>query len=160
VAYAPRDRTPKIGAAPAEENQIRLGGDPSAFDGETIVWAFGVVDVEGPWGWRTGAARAWWREILPKLQNLETMTWADILRPAGGRTHGNNNHPVAVEKLTKQAKDRLREINQDDVAELFSLRLDGTKRIYGIRDRRVLKLLWYDPFHGNNGRAVCPVRKR
>ncbi|MXY40615.1 MAG: hypothetical protein F4Y62_12555 [Rhodospirillaceae bacterium] len=29
-----------------------------------------------------------------------------------------------------------------------------------IRDRRSLKLLWQDPHHGANARAVYPVRQR
>ena len=72
----------------------------------------------------------------------------------------NNSHFVQAGKLTRQAKARLAEIGQDDVSELFSLRLTGTTRIYGIRDRRALKLLWYDPHHGTNARAVYPVQRR
>ena len=88
------------------------------------------------------------------------MTWAEIMQAAGGRARGTNSHFVQVERLTRQAKDRLAEIHQDDVSELFSLRLTATVRIYGIRDRRALKLLWYDPYHGTNTRAVYPVRSR
>ena len=86
------------------------------------------------------------------------MTWAAIMAASGGRRRGTNHHPVKVEKLTRQAKNRLEEIGQDDVDELFSLRLTQTQRIYGIRDRRALRLLWFDRHHGNNGRAVYPVR--
>ena len=124
------------------------------------MWAFSIVDQYGPWGWRTEAGRVWWSEILPKLQHFESMTWAEILQAAGGRARGNNSHFVQVGKLTKNAKDRLTDIGQDDVSDLFSLRLDATTRIYGIRDRRALKLLWYDPYHGKNTRAVYPVRSR
>ena len=124
------------------------------------MWGFSIVDLEGPWGWRTAAAAVWWNEILPKLQDFESMTWVEIMRAAGGRTRGSNSHFVPAERLTRQAKDRLAEIGQDDVSELFSLRLTATMRIYGIRDRRALKLLWYDPYHGTNARAVYPVRSR
>ena len=88
------------------------------------------------------------------------MTWAEIMRAAGGRTRGNNHHFVEVGKPTGQAKERLAEIRRDDVSELFSLRLDATKRICGIRDGRALKPLWYDPHHGTNARAVYPVQDR
>ena len=101
-----------------------------------------------------------WTEILPKLCHFESMTWAEIMRAAGGRASGNNSHFVEVRNLTRPAKARLAEIGQDDVSELFSLRLSANERIYGIRDRRALKLLWYDPHHGTNARAVCPVRQR
>ncbi len=118
------------------------------------------MDQGGTWGCRSIPSRVWWDEILPKLQDFESMTWAEIMRAAGGRARGSNHHSVEVENLTRQAKTRLAEIGQDDVPELFSLRLDATKRIYGIRDRQALKLLWYDPHHGTNARAVYPVQDR
>ena len=124
------------------------------------MWAFSIVDQDGPWGWRNAAALAWWGETLPKLQDFESMTWSEIMQAAGGRARGNNSHFVQVEKLTKQAKQRLAEISQDDVSELFSLRLSATTRIYGIRDRRALKLVWYDRHHGTNTQAVYPVQNR
>ena len=116
------------------------------------------MDQGGAWGCRSIPVWVWWNEILPKLQHFESMTWAEIMQAAGGRARGNNSHFVQVGKLTRQAKARLAEIGQDDVSELFSLRLTGTTRIYGIRDRRALKLLWYDPHHGTNARAVYPVQ--
>ena len=129
---------------------------------ETIVWRFSIVDLDGDWGWRTVASNSWWNEILPKLQHLESMTWEEIMKASGGRSEGkgNNSHFVEVRKLTKQAKNRLKEIEQEDISQLFSLRLSGTKRIYGIRDRRALKLLWFDIYHGNNNKAVYPLTKR
>ena len=125
-------------------------------DTEEIAWAFSAVDKEGDWGWRSQAARVWWKEILPKLQGFESMTWIKIMQVSGGKAkgRGTNNHFISVEDLTRKAQNRLVEINQGDVDQLFSLRLGGTKRIYGIRDRRVLKLLWYDPNH-----EVCPSSK-
>ena len=155
-------KRPGARALPSERKEPRTGPgrDPALHDRETIVWAFAVVDRDGPWGWRTVAARDWWTEILPKLQGFESMTWAEIMQAAGGRARGTNSHFVQVERLTRQAKDRLAEIHQDDVSELFSLRLTATVRVYGTRDRRALKLLWYDPYHGTNARAVYPVRNR
>ena len=117
--------------------------DPESHDRETIVWAFAIVDQEGEWGWRTVASKAWWRSILPKLQRFESMTWTKIKETAGGKQTGTNSHSVSVEKLSKKAQKRLKELGQEDVSELFSLRLTGKARIFGIRDQRALKLLWY-----------------
>ena len=125
---------------------------------QTPVWSIKVLDIEGLWGWNNDELKSLlWTEIVPKLQNFETMTWAEINQAAGGRKHGNNHHSVSVEGLTRKAQKRLSEINQDDVDEIFSFRLTGKKRIYGIREGRVLKLLWYDPFHGDNKKALVPV---
>ena len=157
-----RSRTPSVRETPPDRKQPRVdpSHDPSHLDRETIVWRFSLVDEDGPWGWRTVAARLWWGEILPRLKNFETMTWEEILKASGGRSRGNNSHHVLTEKLTRQAKNRLAEIQNEDVSQLFSLRLTATTRIYGIRDRRALKLLWYDPHHGDNSKAVYPVRGR
>lgn len=125
---------------------------------QTPVWSFEVLDIKGQWGWDNDEVKSQlWTEIVPKLQNFETMTWAEISQVAGGRRRGNNHHHVGVEDLTREAQKRLSEINQDDVDGIFPFRLAGRKRIYGIREGRVLKLLWYDPFHGDNKKAVVPV---
>ncbi len=153
-------KTPKLGAKPADGKQVRIADDPGRQDQETITWRFSIVDLEGDWGWRTAASRDWWDAILPKLQDIETMTWAAVMAAAGGRREGNNSHPVKVEDMCKKAQDRLVEIGQEDLEELFSLRLTGTKRIYGIRDRHTLRLVWYDRYHGDNSRAVVPLKGR
>ena len=117
-------KRPGARALPPDRKEPRTGSgrDPALHDRETMAWAFAIVDRDGPWGWRTVAARGWWSEILPKLQGFESMTWAEIMQAAGGRARGTNSHFVQVERLTRQAKDRLAEIHQDDVSELFSLR--------------------------------------
>lgn len=67
------------------------------------------------------------------------MSWAEI--------QGKQHHAIPVESLSKPAKDRLSEIGQDDIDEVFSFRLTGATRVFGIRDRGNVKLLWYDPDH-------------
>lgn len=110
------------------------------------VWRVRQMDFDGPFGFCVLPAAAA-QKILSKLGDFEGMTWQDIER--GG------SHNVSVEKLSKAARDRLTEINQDDLDELFSLRLSGKERIWGIRDRAVLRLLWWDPEH-----EVCPSIKK
>ena len=161
MARRPRKRATARALPPGgKESRTSPGRDPSSHERETIVWRFSIVDQEGTWGRRSIPPGVRWDEVLPKLQHFESMTWAEIMRAAGGRARGTNSHFVEVENLSRQAKTRLAEIGQDDVLELFSLRLDSTTRIYGVRDRRALKLLWYDPHHGTPSRAVCPVRTR
>ena len=88
------------------------------------------------------------------------MTWGEIIQQAGGRRHGNNHHLVEVATLTRKARRRLEEIRQDDIDEIFSFRLTARTRVYGLTEGRVFKLLWYDPFHGNNSKAVVPVTQQ
>lgn len=69
-------KKPKARDLPLDRKQPRTTSrtDPGQYDREKIVWAFGIVDQDGPWGWRTTAAPVWWNEILPKLQDYESMT--------------------------------------------------------------------------------------
>ncbi len=125
---------------------------------QTPAWSFEVLDIEGPWGWNNDEVNAiFWTKMVPKLQSFETMTRAEISQAAGGRRHGNNHHFVNVEDLTRKAQKRLSEIRQDDIDAIFSFRLTARTRIYGIRESRIFKLLWYDPFHADNRKAVVPI---
>ena len=52
-------------------------------------------------------------------------------------------------------KDALKRLKIDDIDSLFSLRLDGTLRIFGIRKQNYLQILWVDQNH-----EVCPSKKK
>lgn len=82
------------------------------------------------------------------------MTWGELLKATGGRTSGNNHHSISVDQLSQKAIGRLTELKLEDIDELFSLRLTGKIRLWGIKDGRVLKLLWYDEDH-----SVYPVNR-
>jgi hypothetical protein len=80
------------------------------------------------------------------LQSLETMTWSDI--------HGTGSHPIPVDSLCKDARDRLSAIGKgDEYQELYSVRLSGRERIWGMRLGSELYLLWWDPEH-----EICPSK--
>lgn len=100
----------------------------------------------GRWGWGGVTTNDLLVNIIPKLQSFETQTWAQI--------EGSNNHSVDLDKCIKDASDRLAEldINEDS---LFSLRLTGKQRIWGIKDVAILRILWWDPEH-----EVCPSKKK
>ena len=70
------------------------------------------------------------------------------------RDNGSNNHGIPVSKLSKDAQDVLREHRLDDREVVFSLRLTNLERIWGLREGRVLRILWFDPVH-----EIMPKRK-
>lgn len=108
-------------------------------------WRFSTVDKNGPFAWPVGTQTE--LEIVKKLHDFDSMDWSKI--------EGRNNHLISIDKLSKEAKQRLQDIKQDDIDELFSFRLQGKPRIFCIRDRHIAKLLWYDPEH-----KVCPSNKK
>lgn len=130
------------------KKSVRQVSNPQSTDGQTIAWQFHRRDHEdSKWGWsRMGDAHV--ESILKKhLHHLETMTWNELLRASGGRSQGNNHHSISVDRLSDSAIQRLVDLKLDDIDELFSLRLTGKIRLWGIKDGRVLKLLWYDEEH-------------
>lgn len=71
------------------------------------------------------------------------------------------NHEIKVADLSKGAQTRLRELDLDTVTDtLLSLRVTGGFRLYGIRDRKECRLLWFDPWHDDENKAVCPSVKK
>ncbi|RKZ48063.1 MAG: hypothetical protein DRR16_22345 [Candidatus Parabeggiatoa sp. nov. 3] len=118
-------------------------------DKEKLSWQIRTLDLDGPWGWGELDAEAL-IYIHGKLAQFECMTWAEIKHPNTGC------HPIKITALCSEAQKRLTEIKVIEFEEeLFSLRLSGKERIWGIRERHIFKILWWDPRH-----EVYPVSKK
>jgi len=116
-------------------------------------WRIGLIDLDCKWSFAKLSIDCL-LEIISKLRDFESMTWQEILGASGGRKYGNNNHEVPVSDLVAAARKRLKELKLDDQTSLFSLRLKGKQRVWGILDGHVLKLLWHDDDH-----QICPTLK-
>ena len=103
------------------------------------VWQVGILDVDGPWGWNTIEKELFFKNILPKVINFETMFWKEILK--------RYNHEVQVSEISPKAQMRLTQLDLDNTESLVSLRLSGSERIWGIRVDNILQILWWDPNH-------------
>lgn len=132
---------------PNSEKKPRIVEAVDKGEEDYIAWHIRILDRGGPWCWTSIDAATLWETLHTKLSAFETMKWGEIL--------GDKNHPVPLFALPPDTRKRLKEIKQDDVDSLISLRLDGKKRIWGIRNRNILKILWWDPEH-----QVCPSHKR
>ncbi|MCF7979669.1 MAG: hypothetical protein K9L82_17005 [Chromatiaceae bacterium] len=147
---------PRAGGQPKEGKQVRRGGSPENFDRETVCWQAARADWEhDSWGWHRLTPEDWHRQVRDKLCSLESMTWAQLRSASGGRSYGTNHHAIPIGDLSREAQKRLEQLNLDDIDELWSLRLAGTVRVFGIKDGRVFRALWFDRDHG-----VCPSVKR
>lgn len=110
------------------------------------LWSLQVIDLQGPFAWKALGGEALC-EVLERLRQLESMTWGEI--------EGREHHFVDVAGCSREARERLQELRQDDTDALFSIRVTGRRRVFGIRDGSVLRLLWWDPEH-----AVYPSHKK
>ena len=133
---------PHSAVSRTDQRNVRI--TPAQIDSKPS-WRFSTVDKSGPFAWPIGSQEE--LEIVGKLHHVDSMQWSDI--------EGTDHHSIDVDKLSKEAKKRLQQINQDDIDEVFSFHLQGKPRIICIRDRHIAKLLWFDKDH-----KVCLSKKK
>ena len=121
--------------------------EPEAFLKKYPVWAFKHCDMENE-KWSIKKSTSFFNDILAKLISYEGMTWSEIQSASGGKSAGNgtNNHFEYIAEMSKEAQKRARELRLD-VDQLFSLRLSGKERLYGILNNGIFSILWYDSKH-------------
>lgn len=146
------ERRPKAAVPIPAHRQVRTGGiDPNESDKSCPAWQFHRWDLEHQhWGWRKLDLKEW-ISVLGQLQQFETMTWGAIKSAAGGKGEGKgtNSHHINLSKFCKDAQERWAKLRLEQFDEVFSLRLQGKLRIYGIKEGRALKVVWHDPHHGD-----------
>ena len=141
------------------QKEVRSDASVEPSDHLTICWHLGKFDWDGPWG-DQACTNLDFRHLLNEtVSKWETMTWAALYGAGGGRSNGNNSHPIETSKLSLKAKKRLQDIKLDDIESVVSLRVQNKVRFYGIRDGRAFQFLWYDPWHDVKEKAVCPSSK-
>ena len=158
AAYNPTSRQPRISHEPNTGQQVRAKENPGSTDHQTPAWQFHRCDEDHSlWGWSKLKDNEHLK-LIKSLHGFEKMTWNQIKQAAGGRSSGTNSHPLSIDDFSKEAQKRLEQLKLDDNDELFSLRLNNTLRLYGIRDGRVLRFVWHDPHHGSKDGAY-PTKK-
>src|SRR5437763_1834862 len=136
-----RPKVPKHRQNPAPA-KIPKAKDPE-IHGLPLAWRFSACDKGGPFSWMALDHGHPFKEVMERLHEFETKTWEEIIR--------TGSHPIEVYKCEKPAKDRLADIQQDDIDQLMSFRISGKKRVWCIPDRNIMKVLWWDPDH-----QICP----
>ncbi len=139
-------KQPKVAAEPQPRKKPRVG-EPFFHEDYPLAWRFSACDKGGPWAWTNLNPADKYKEVVEKLHSFETMT-ETVMRQGG-------SHPVALDNIAGDAVQRLREIQQDDLDELMSFRLTGTNRVWCVRDRNIMRVLWWDPDH-----QVSPAKKK
>lgn len=108
----------------------------------------GKMDTGGKWGWHNSNILTLdMKEFLEKIFEHQKLSWQAL--------RNNGSHDVELDQIIPEARKRLEEIEQDEIAQLYSLRLSGKKRMWGIKDNNVFWILWWDPNH-----EICPSLKK
>ena len=106
-------------------------------------FSFRRYDAGAPWAVSTDGKPAT-DSVFQNLQGVEGLTWGNIIQASGGRSHGTNSHYIPLAGLSKDAKRRADDVGLDE-SKLFSLRLQGTVRLWGvIESNGCFYVIWYD----------------
>lgn len=128
---------------------IVQGGNPEQYYSQNPAWTFANVDKE-MWAFSSDhIGKLIWTEIIPRLEDLETQTWGEILVK-----DKKQNHSLDLGDLNKIAQNRLIE-RYIEAESIISLRITGSHRLYGYMIGRVFNILWFDDDHGDNSKCVC-----
>lgn len=128
--------------------------NPDKFYSKKPSWNFATCDKE-QWAFNEEhAGELFWKEILPRMEGLESQTWGEVL--IDGK---KQNHSICVNKLNPDAQKRLAD-KMIEFQAIISLRITGSHRLYGYMNDSVFNILWYDTEHGDNDYCVCRSRKK
>jgi len=134
------------------KKQVKFGATPSlkkepvftqgfSFNDHRPSWRVNRLQLIDPYGWHELSLHQI-RYIQGKLVEFERKTWNEILVFAK-----KQNHSVPVSGLKcPRARKWMRE-NMPDQEELWSLRLSGAERIWGVYSEGVFNLIFWDPEH-------------
>jgi len=123
---------------------------------EPFRWRTDCADLsDDQWGWNQVSISDFFKEIAPKLQQLEELSWGELI--------GHDLvHFISQSKIDQNAQMRLLELAEERVIpedylgiDLTSMRITGIKRLWGFKQGKYFYLLWWDPFH-----TVYPVSKK
>jgi hypothetical protein len=137
-----------------KEKYIVHKENPEKYFDKKPSWRFNQCDNEWWPFTKQNIGESFWDEIFPKLKNLETQTWNEILNIAN-----KQNHFVKVDTLHSEAQKRLAQ-KQIEYDSIVSLRLNGTHRLYGYIVGSTFHIIWCDFNHGDNSTCVCRSHRK
>lgn len=131
-------------------------GNNGSSDGQKVIWLFDDVDKDGMFAFKLDRIEkdSNLKEIFDKLLDYSSMTWSEVKK----QTHDDGkskNHNLDVEKLSKDALDRVEFKCKENDDSIFSFALQNKLRIIGVRENNFFHVKWYDPNH-----QFCPSRKK
>lgn len=128
--------------------------DPDSYKQTKPVWSFDLADFDHE-QWSVLNIDFINKEIFKTLKSFEGMTWQEIDSASGGRKKGTNNHFILFEDMIKEAQDRADDLNLLQHESLYSLRIQGKIRLFGVLNDGIYHIVWYDSDH-----AICPSENK
>lgn len=133
-------KKPKASFVPDTRKQVKEAATP-AYRDQRVRWKFYQADYEGPWCPKKATPEEA-RLIVIKLAEFDSRTWKEI--------EGKQSHEIDVAQLGDDAQERLRKVGHlkaRAIETVYSFRLGGAERLWGVRDDDTFCVLWWDPQH-------------
>ena len=113
--------------------------------------------MNGAWGWRLldpAEADELHRRLVKDVEGKTLFALDDK----------STIKKIDVQHMTREAQERLKSTQLEEVEELYEIRLGwGKRRVWGLMERGVFCLLWWDPLEtacGHPPKRTPPIRKR
>ena len=142
-----KSKKARFASEPKARKRVKIPNPPPAFRGGHIAWRFSGVDKNGPYSWAALENPAQYKSVIEALSSLETMGETELAE--------RGCHFISTNNLSSDAKNRLVDLQLDDLDELYSFRVTGRSRVFAVHRTHYMRILWYDPDH-----AVCPAPKK
>lgn len=136
-----KQKKPHWGATPAQQKNPQTAHSVSSYDDRKASWRVGRIQMVDPYGWHDVSSVDLGR-IKARLSELEKLTWKDIfVRDA------RYNHQIEVNKLKCSEARKWMKQHMPDQPYLWTLRLTGAERIWGIFSEGAYLVIFWDPQH-------------
>jgi len=116
---------------------------------ERLTWQFGRFDPHGPFDKHIDGDGA--ASLLGLLGQIEGRTHAELFDTPGYRQTVGAAKLIPKDSLESKAVARLEHLELDDLDGLWEIRQSRTARVWVVRNRYLVHVLWWDPDH-----QVCP----
>jgi len=134
------DKKPRIVETPPGRKEAKHVADTSVLD-RKAAWRINQIQMVDPYGWHELTVDKL-SYIKSKLSELEKKTWAEIFVK-----EKHWNHPLPVAELKCPLARRWMRNNMQDQDQLWTIRLSGAERIWGVFSDGAYLVLFWDPDH-------------
>jgi hypothetical protein len=136
-----RLKQPASREIPSGDKTPKIASEPSFYDDRKAAWRISKIQISSPYGWHELTAPEV-AEIKEKLGTFEKNTWRELfVRDA------RLNHCIPSNELKCPIARKWMTINMPDQPYLWTLRLSGAERVWGILSEGAYQIVFWDPQH-------------
>lgn len=113
-------------------------GEPT-LEGRHLCWRFSSADIDGPFSCGQFTYEDF-TQFWHRLRAFEGKSVSDLRK-------AQSFHGVPCTNISRKAKTRLEEINQDDLDIIYSFHIMSRCRLWCMKHENILSVLWWDRNH-------------